>query len=106
MRVLQPPPVPVMAHSARQSMPPPAAHAPSATGWTVQLGTFSSRANAVHLVARLKSHGFSGSIAEVTKSGHKLYRVRVGAERDRASAQKLLTRLKAAGEKGADIVPR
>lgn len=75
-------------------------------GWTVQLGTFNSRENAAHLVAGLKSHGFSGSIAEATKSGHKLYRVRVGAERDRASAQKLLARLKAAGEKGGEIVPR
>jgi DedD protein len=78
----------------------------SAAIWTVQLGTFSSRENAAHLVTSLKSHGFSASIAESTKSGHKLYRVRVGAERDRASAQKLLARLKAAGEKGADIVPR
>jgi cell division septation protein DedD len=74
--------------------------------WTVQLGTFSSRENAAHLVASLKSHGFSGSIAEATKSGHKLYRVRVGAERDRASAQKLLARLKAAGEKGGEVVAR
>jgi DedD protein len=78
----------------------------SAATWTVQLGTFSSRENAAHLVTSLKSHGFNASIAESTKSGHKLYRVRVGAERDRASAQKLLARLKAAGEKGADIVPR
>ena len=78
----------------------------SAAVWTVQLGTFSSRENAAHLVTSLKSHGFSASIAESTKSGHKLYRVRVGAERDRASAQKLLARLKAAGQKGADIVPR
>jgi cell division septation protein DedD len=90
-------------------------HAPAATdktsehgtpGWTVQLGTFSSRENAAHLVAGLKSHGFSASIAEATKNGHKLYRVRVGAERDRAAAQKLQARLKAAGEKGGEIVPR
>jgi DedD protein len=89
-------------------------HAPAADNrsehstatWMVQLGTFSRRENAAHLVASLKSHGFSASIAEATKSGHKLYRVRVGAERDRAAAQKLLARLKAAGEKGGDIVPR
>ena len=72
----------------------------------VQLGTFSSRENAAHLVAGLKSHGFSGSIVEASKSGHKLYRVRVGAERDRAAAQKLLARLKAAGEKGGEVVAR
>ena len=121
-----PPPTATDSHSATHPEPPaapaplvraPAAaatHVPpadrssahSAVTWTVQLGTFSSRENAAHLVTTLKSHGFSASIAESTKSGHKLYRVRVGAERDRASAQKLLVRLKAAGEKGADIVPR
>jgi DedD protein len=92
--------------------PPPAAAPParvpehSTAAWTVQLGTFSSRDNAAHLVASLKSHGFGASIAEATKSGHKLYRVRVGAERDRAAAQKLLARLRAAGQKGGEIVPR
>ena len=110
-----PHPQPPAAPAPRVRAPAVAAtHAPpadrssehSTATWTVQLGTFSSRENAAHLVASLKSHGFSASIAESTKSGHKLYRVRVGAERDRASAQKLLTRLKAAGEKGADIVPR
>jgi len=89
---------------------PAAAHtaAPDHTAgtWTVQLGTFGSRDNAAHLVATLKSHGFSASIAEAKKNGHKLFRVRVGAERDRAAAQKLLLRLKAAGEKGGEIVPR
>jgi len=48
---------------------------------------FQQSENAAHLVAGLKSHGFSASIAEATKSGHKLYRVRVGAERDRAAAR-------------------
>ena len=87
---------------------PPAAmtHGSATAAWTVQLGTFSSRDNAAHLVASLKSHGFGASIAQATKSGHKLYRVRVGAERDRAAAQKLLARLRAAGQKGGEIVPR
>jgi cell division septation protein DedD len=80
------------------------AHSPA--GWTVQLGTFSRRDNAAKLVASLKSHGFSGSIAETTRNGHTFYRVRVGAERDRASAQKLLARLQAAGERGGEIIAR
>jgi cell division septation protein DedD len=87
---------------------PPPAHEPehaSAT-WTVQLATFSSRDNALHLIANLKSHGFSGSVLEVLKNGHKLFRVRVGSEHDRAAAQKLAARLKAAGEKGGEVVPR
>jgi len=96
---------------------PPRARAPTPTAapahsaehatalWSVQLGTFSSRENAAHLVAGLKSHGFTGSISEASRNGHKLFRVRVGAERDRVAAQKLLGRLKAAGEKGGEIVP-
>jgi cell division septation protein DedD len=78
----------------------------SAAAWTVQLGTFTSRENAAHLLARLKSHGFAASVVESSKNGHKLFRVRVGNERDRAAAQKLLGHLKAAGEKGGTIVPR
>jgi len=74
--------------------------------WTVQLGTFSNRDNAARLVSRLKSHGFSAAISEATKNGHKLFRVRSGAERDRAAAQRLQGRLQAAGEKGGEIVPR
>lgn len=92
----------------------PGQHAPrealaaehGAGGWTVQVGTFSSRDNAARLVATLKSHGFSAAVSEATKNGHKLFRVRVGVERERAAAQKLLARLKAAGQKGAAVVPR
>jgi cell division septation protein DedD len=103
---------PQPAATVSRTVPPPAAPTPRApvahgtAGWTVQLGTFSSRENAAHLVAGLKSHGFSASIAAATRGAHKLYRVRVGEERDRAAAQKLLARLRAAGEKGGEIVPR
>jgi cell division septation protein DedD len=94
-RARAPTPTPAPAHSTE--------HATAL--WSVQLGTFSSRENAAHLVAGLKSHGFTGSISEASRNGHKLFRVRVGAERDRVAAQKLLGRLKAAGEKGGEIVP-
>jgi DedD protein len=105
-----PAPAPMPTPSQTQTPPPVVTHGSAAehstAGWTVQLGTFSNRDNAAHLVAVLKSHGFSASIAEATKSGHKWYRVRVGAERDRAAAQKLLGRLRAAGQKGGEIVAR
>jgi cell division septation protein DedD len=111
-----PAPVPPATTPAAATTAAPAGHpaglaprvrASSATPlWTVQLGTFSNRDNAARLVAGLKSHGFTGSIAEATHAGHKLFRVRVGAERDRMAAQKLLGRLKAAGEKGGEVVPR
>lgn len=108
-----PPPVaqPVV-RSATPAVHPPAAPPLRATqhsgaAWTVQLGTFSNRDNAARLVARLKSQGFSASVAETTaKNGHNLYRVRVGTEKDRAAAQKMLGRLRAAGETGGQVVAR
>jgi cell division septation protein DedD len=106
------PPPTAVAPPATPAAPRPRATAPPAaplhnTGtWTVQLGTFSSRDNAARLVAGLKSRGFPASLSEVTKNGHKLFRVRVGAEKDKAAAQKLQGRLKAAGEKGTQILPR
>ena len=98
-----------LAPRVRATAPTPApAHVADhgSAAWTVQLATFSSRENATRLVAGLKSHGFTGSISQTTRSGHNLFRVRVGAERDRAAAQRLLGRLKAAGEKGGEVVPR
>jgi DedD protein len=95
-------------HAARAeaAVPSPAPPHGAAATWTVQLGTFGNRENAARLVATLKAHGFNASVSEATRSGHKLFRVRVGAERDRAAAQKLQARLRAAGEKGGEIVPR
>ena len=115
-----PPPARAAAHPAPRHLQPGAAaqaaseHAPAghttpehaAGGWTVQVGTFLARENAVHLVATLKSHGFTAGIVEASSNGHKLYRVRVGNERERSGAQKLLLRLKAAGQKGAEVVRR
>ncbi len=95
------PPAPVAAHAAAEHA---AKVAPRAL-WSVQLGTFSARENAARLVAGLKSHGFNATISESSRNGHKLFRVRVGAERDRAAAQRLLGRLRAAGQKGGEVVP-
>jgi cell division septation protein DedD len=99
---------PARTPSAAAPRVPAAAPAPphGAGTWIVQLGTFSSRENAARLVSGLKSHGFSAAISEVMKNGHKLFRVRVGAERDRACAVRLQGRLKAAGEKGGENLPR
>ena len=105
---LSPAAQPAAQPTKQPTAPAQRAAAPShgAGTWTVQLGTFSNRDNAARLVSRLKSHGFSAAISEATKNGHKLFRVRSGAERDRAAAQRLQGRLQAAGEKGGEIVPR
>jgi cell division septation protein DedD len=107
-----PPPAAASAPAATPTAPGPRAAPPSpapahgAGPWTVQLGTFSKRENAARLVSGLKSHGFNAAISEASKNGHTLFRVRIGAERDRAAAQRLQGRLQAAGQKGGEILPR
>jgi cell division septation protein DedD len=79
----------------------PAAPAASGAGWTVQLGSFASRANAERLVSDLKAKGFAAFSTESGSGGRKLYRVRVGPAGDRASAEALGAKLRAAGHPGA-----
>lgn len=83
----------------------PAAEPPAVTGWSIQVGSFASRENADRLVAKLRGRGFRSFVAEGTGGGRKLYRVRVGPERDRAAAQQLAARLKAVGESGSIVAP-
>jgi DedD protein len=80
---------------ARESAPPPLA------GWTVQLGSFGSRANAERLVRDLKARGYAAFLTESASGGRKLYRVRVGPAGDRASAQMLAAQLRSAGHPGS-----
>lgn len=54
--------------------------------WVVQLGSFSSAANADKLVAKLRQDGLSAYREEVTRSGSSIYRVRVGPFLDREEA--------------------
>jgi cell division septation protein DedD len=83
---------PVVAHPA-----PPAT---SGAGWTVQLGSFASRANAERLVLELKAKGFAAFSTESGSGGRKLYRVRVGPAGDHASAETLGAKLRSAGHPG------
>ncbi len=114
-----PPPVPQSTAVTRTHRQQPAVHhqpaaahlQPAAAGetrsglWTVQLGVFSSHANAQRLAATLEHKGFAVKVAEIGPEGHRRYRVRAGSAHDRAGARRLLARLKAAGERGGDIVP-
>jgi len=83
----------------------PAVVHPSAAGtWSVQLGSFASEENAQRLAGELRSKGFHTSVSEGTGAGHRWYRVRVGPERDRPTAQAIAGRLRALGHPGS-IVP-
>ena len=46
--------------------------------YTVQVGAFSNRNNAMQLTADLKENGFDAYVESIERSGDKLYRVRVG----------------------------
>jgi DedD protein len=74
------------------------------SGWAIQVGSFTSRENAEHFASELRARNFVASVSGSTTNGRKLYRVRVGPEPDRASAQALAARLRAAGHSGS-IVP-
>ena len=82
----------------------PAKAAPAPTGtYFVQLGVFVNRASADRLERRLRREGFSPIVKEITASGKRMYRVRVGPEIDRAAANALLKRLNEAGHKGSVV---
>jgi cell division protein FtsN len=70
----------------------------------VQLGSFASRDNAERLAKQLRAGGFQASVSQGTTGRH-LYRVRAGPAHDRAGAEQLAGKLRAAGHSGA-IVPK
>ncbi len=79
---------------------------PAATSgmWAVQLGSFSSEANANRLAAELKRKGFGAFLSRVPGSSGELLRVRVGPQANRPAAEAMAERLQAAGYRG-QVVP-
>jgi cell division septation protein DedD len=57
--------------------------------WSVQLGIFSQKNNATHLVNKLKAGGFEVHLKELSASTGKTYRVFVGNNYNRNKAQKI-----------------
>ncbi len=83
----------------------PADKSSSTGGWMVQLGVFSVQANAERLAQELKSQGFHALVSENGGGGRPLWRVRSGPVVERAAAEQLNARLRAAGHAGS-IVPK
>ncbi len=77
----------------------------STGGWMVQLGVFSVQANAERLAQELKSQGFHALVSENSGGGRPLWRVRTGPVAERAAAEQLNARLRAAGHAGS-VVPK
>jgi DedD protein len=103
--VMEPAPAttpPVAEAPTPAAAPAKAAPVPAGT-YFVQLGVFVNRASADRLERTLRRQGFKPLVKEVTASGKRMYRVRVGPEVDRAAANALLKRLTEAGHKGSVV---
>jgi DedD protein len=105
--------------SAAAKQPPKAAparpaniesSAPSPTSqghgsWSVQLGSFASRANADNLTRQVKGQGFSVFVLAGGSGSSARYRVRVGPLADRESAERIAAKLKSLGHVGSLVAP-
>jgi DedD protein len=77
----------------------------SATGmWAVQLGSFSAQDNAERLAASLRDQGYAAFLSQVQSGSGQLHRVRIGPQKDRASAEAVAAQLAKGGHKG-QVVP-
>ncbi len=64
-------------------------------GWVVQLGSFSTKDNAIELRNKVKAAGFAGFVDMITNSkGVKLYRLRIGPLMEKIDAEKTQSDIK------------
>ncbi len=99
------------AASTRPSTPPPAAPpapaptqpapaaasrpaGPTASGWAVQVGSFSKQDTAEQLAKELRGQGHATFVMPVRSGATTLYRVRIGPVKERASAEALLRKVR------------
>jgi DedD protein len=75
------------------------------SSWSVQLGSFASRANADNLMRQLKSQGFAAFILTSGSGQTARYRVRVGPLEDRDSAERTAAKLKALKHISSIVTP-
>jgi len=85
-----------------QTSPPAAAvrTTPAAAGWYLQLGSFSSDANAKRLAAQVNALGWDAQLSQHTSAGKSMHRVRVGPVPTRSKAEALRGELAARGFEG------
>jgi cell division septation protein DedD len=86
---------------------PTKAPAKQADGFWVQVVAVSSKASVERTQAKLAEQGFTRDrqqVEETTADGNVLHRLRVGPFPDRDSAERVATRMKAAGYSGAFVV--
>ena len=95
--------------AARPALVESAVHSPTSTvhggSWSVQLGSFASRANADNLTRQVKGQGFSAFVLTGGSGTSVRYRVRVGPLADRESAERMAAKLKSVGHVGSVVSP-
>lgn len=64
-----------------------------ASGWMVQVGTFSNTENAARLRDKLANHGHTVHAETVTLHGKRVMRLRVGPYRDKTEAMKAIAQI-------------
>jgi len=78
----------------------PAATSSSTGMWAVQLGSFANQENAEALAAKLRAQGHAAFLSQVMTGDGQRHRVRIGPQKDRASAEAVAASLKKAGYTG------
>lgn len=106
--VVQQPPEQEQAPETQEEKPaakPAPTPAASTTGmWAVQLGSFSNKDNAEKLAADLRKQGYAAFLSQLSTDKGQLHRVRIGPQKDRASAEAMASRLAKVGHNG-QVVP-
>jgi DedD protein len=105
----EPSPAPMRGAAAARAAPVESApSSPTSNGvrfWSVQLGSFASRANADNLTRQVKGQGFSVFVLPGGSGTSARYRVRVGPLADRESAERMAAKLKSLGHVGSLVAP-
>jgi cell division septation protein DedD len=92
----------VAVKTAKKEVKPKPVEVP-ASGWSVQLGSFTERPNAERLAGEVTSRGFTAYLEPLKQSGKTYYRVRVGPRNTRDQAAELAGGLSKAGYTGQVI---
>ncbi len=99
-----PSPVPAEPRRAQQARAEAPANAPAlASGWAVQLGSFSNADNAERLASELRTQGYKAFVSRFESAGQRRSRVRVGPEQERARAEQLARRLRREGRQATVV---
>jgi DedD protein len=102
-----PAPVPATAQSTSPPASPTGVSPPKAApvAWVVQVGSFGSETNANKLRAELRKAGFAAFVESEGEGTQKAFKVRVGPETERASADALKSRLQGERKLTAHVRP-